>query len=127
MTGSNVWELVGNFINGGDKIGYWPKELFPHLANGATSVRYGGMVSASPQGASPPMGTGQYPSVILQDSCYFQNIQIINSNNQKVEINGRDFQGNADATWCYNLEYYGDQGPELMGETFSFGGSTCGR
>ncbi|KAJ4848029.1 hypothetical protein Tsubulata_009364, partial [Turnera subulata] len=95
------------------------EELFPHLANGATSVRYGGMVSASPQGVSPPMGSGTYPRVNY--ACYFQNIQIINSKNQKVEINGRDFQVNADASRCYNLEYYGNQGPG-MEETFSFGG-----
>ncbi|KAJ4848027.1 hypothetical protein Tsubulata_009361 [Turnera subulata] len=124
-TSTGNWWVIAYGV---DKIGYWPKELFPHLANGASSVRYGGMASASPKGESPPMGSGQLPNIFYMQTCYFKFIQIINSDNQKVEIDGKNFQVFADSKLCYNLEYYGDQGA-VMEETFSFGGpggNNCG-
>ncbi|KAI3917399.1 hypothetical protein MKW98_027318 [Papaver atlanticum] len=46
-------------------IGYWPKNIFTHLANNALIIRYGGVAGAKAQTPAPPMGNGYLPQ--LQD------------------------------------------------------------
>ncbi|KAL0709211.1 hypothetical protein Bca4012_016189 [Brassica carinata] len=59
-------------ITEGDKpdihIGYWPKELFDLMGDGANILGIGGTVQSSPSGVSPPMGNGHLPTKKDMDS-----------------------------------------------------------
>ena len=59
-------------IEEGDKpdihIGYWPKELFDLMGDGANILGIGGAVQSSSSGVSPPMGNGHLPTKKDMDS-----------------------------------------------------------
>ncbi|XP_022145287.1 uncharacterized protein LOC111014775 [Momordica charantia] len=64
-------------------IGYWPKELFGHLNDGAEQVAWGGIAKPSPNGMSPPLGNGHKPNYGKHDdACYFRTLNYINENNE---------------------------------------------
>lgn len=68
-------------------MGYWPKEIFTHLATGASLVRYGGAVYSPPIIRSPaPMGYGVMPDGSFNQACVFEHIQIVNADYQMVDI-----------------------------------------
>ncbi|KAK9275066.1 hypothetical protein L1049_022324 [Liquidambar formosana] len=111
----NWWLQLDNVIN----IGYWPRELFTHLADGATFIQYGGLTYNSPDGISPPMGTGLRPD--KNESCYFSRLKIVDAKYNLV--NTRDFKMGkyVDQVSCYDLKYWGNL-DDYVGETFNFGG-----
>lgn len=71
------WWLV---INDEIQVGYWPLELFTHMAEGADTVTYGGTASAGKNGISPPMGSGHKPDGNWTHAAYFNNVRIVNEN-----------------------------------------------
>ncbi|KAI4298165.1 hypothetical protein L6164_031757 [Bauhinia variegata] len=103
-------------------IGYWPKELFSHMANGASFVRYGGETLTSLDGVSPPMGSGELPSTLLNVADYFAVVVSVDENYATTDVNPDRLKKNCDTgTAYYDLLYLGDQGGFLK-QTFSFGG-----
>lgn len=113
----------------GEQIGYWPRELFNHLQNGASVVRYGGTTKASATGASPQMGNGNFPQEDYNKVGFFFQIKLARSDYVMSRIVFDEMRKNADAsTSCYDLDYTGDRGKEL-GDAFSYGGpggDSCG-
>ncbi|XP_024008104.1 uncharacterized protein LOC18994581 [Eutrema salsugineum] len=107
-------------------IGYWPKELFTHLNNGASLIRFGGNTFASPDGISPPMGNERFPVIDYQKSSHYLYVKVKNSNYQLVDIEDRRIRRYADSYQCYRLSYWGYQ--KSSGVSFSFGGpgGNCG-
>ncbi|EFH57644.1 hypothetical protein ARALYDRAFT_345260 [Arabidopsis lyrata subsp. lyrata] len=107
-------------------IGYWPKELFPHLNNGASLVRYGGNTYLSPDGLSPPMGNGYYPVADFKKTAHFNNVVIINSQYKRVYVEDRKIRRYADSYRCFRVTYWGYT--KSTGVAFSFGGpgGNCG-
>lgn len=105
------------------KVGYWPKEIFTHLASGASSVRYGGVTYSPPNLSTPvPMGNGFIPDRFLNEACFFSEIQIVNAENQMVDIDSSKMGKYIDDyNQCYNLQYFKNQGPKV-GHVFTFGG-----
>ncbi|KAI4367661.1 hypothetical protein MLD38_023371 [Melastoma candidum] len=51
------WLIWANDV----RLGYWPKELFPSMANGANRLFFGGLVIGESTGPSPPMGSSYFP------------------------------------------------------------------
>ncbi|KAF8095691.1 hypothetical protein N665_0326s0033 [Sinapis alba] len=85
-------------------IGYWPKELFNLLDNGANIVGAGGVVQASSSGSSPEMGNGQFPNVNHpRDSGIFTNIKVLDSNYVSHKMNYFPTQVVLDSPKCYGL------------------------
>ncbi|EOA12655.1 hypothetical protein CARUB_v10027734mg [Capsella rubella] len=84
-------------------IGYWPKELFNLLNNGANMVGVGGVVQASRSGSSPPLGTGKFPTVDLRESAIFTNIEALNSNYQRRKLDSFHIEKLLDSPNCYGL------------------------
>ncbi|XP_024006825.1 uncharacterized protein LOC18011571 [Eutrema salsugineum] len=107
----NWWltELIKNKPN--VDIGYWPKELFDSLSDGAKMVGAGGTVQASPSGSSPPMGNGQRPSRHFKDSGVFTNVEVLNSKYERRNIISGPVDALLDSEKCYGLR---------------FGGNSCG-
>ncbi|XP_023640290.1 uncharacterized protein LOC111831030 isoform X2 [Capsella rubella] len=120
--------FTGNWAlkNFDEVIGYWPKELFPHLKQGASLVRYGGNTFTSPNGISPPMGNGHFPVVDFHRSSYFLHVKVRNSNYQLVDIKDKMARRYADSYQCYRVSYWGYF--KSNGVSFSFGGpgGSCG-
>ncbi|XP_019100749.1 PREDICTED: uncharacterized protein LOC104785634 [Camelina sativa] len=107
-------------------IGYWPKELFTHLNNGASLLRFGGNTFPFPNGISPPMGNGHFPVVDIQKSSNFMFVKAKDSNYQTVEIEDEKIRRYVDAYQCYRL-YYGGYS-KSTGVVFTYGGpgGNCG-
>ncbi|KAI3986893.1 hypothetical protein MKX01_014594 [Papaver californicum] len=55
------WLSMGATADTSEPIGYWPKELFTHLANSASVVRFGGVAGAVSGRPTPPLGNGYLP------------------------------------------------------------------
>ncbi|KAJ4831304.1 hypothetical protein Tsubulata_039663 [Turnera subulata] len=102
------WWLLLNGI----KIGYWPKELFTGLGDGADSARYGGLTFANPQGISPPMGNGSPPTHNLNYTCSIINMEFANNITSTMQpVVPAFMRPNLDTSKeCYDLEYMEDQG-----------------
>ncbi|TXG54120.1 hypothetical protein EZV62_019376 [Acer yangbiense] len=115
------------FVDSSSKIGYWPKEILPHLSKAATFVQYGGWTYNSPDGLSPPMGTGRFPSKNIHESCFFAQLQTVNKFNNLVDIERDSLQKVVDNTSCYDAKHWGNRYGTLA-QTFSFGGpgGMCG-
>lgn len=107
-------------------IGYWPKELFTHLNDGASLIRFGGNTFMSPDGISPPMGNGHFPVIDFQKSSFFLHVKVRNSNYQLLDIEDRKTRRYSDSFQCYRLSYWGYA--KSNGVSFSFGGpgGDCG-
>ncbi|MCL7037505.1 hypothetical protein MKW94_029072 [Papaver nudicaule] len=112
------WWLVTNVL-----VGYWPKEIFTHLACNASNVRYGGTTGAKPQTLAAPMGNGYLPQ--LQDylkTAYMRNMKYIDDKGHLVHINPDGAQTKHDTNlYCYNLLFAGNLG-EDWGTSMAYGG-----
>ncbi|TXG65882.1 hypothetical protein EZV62_007157 [Acer yangbiense] len=121
---SGNWWLL---LDTGVRIGYWPKEILPHLSKAATFVQYGGLTYSSPNGLSPPMGNGRFPTRNIHESCFFAQLQTVNKFNDLVSIEQDSLQKVVDNTNCYDAKHWGNRYGTLA-QTFSFGGpgGICG-
>ncbi|KAF3577210.1 hypothetical protein DY000_02034494 [Brassica cretica] len=107
-----------------EMIGYWPGELFTHLKNGASRVRFGGNTYISPDGISPPMGNGHFPLKDYQRSSSFLHVKLTNHRYQTIEA--KTILRNADSR-CFRL--MDRRYTKENGKSFSYGGaggSRCG-
>lgn len=101
-------------------IGYWPAELFTHLADHATMVEWGGeIVNTRPNGehTSTQMGSGRFADAGFGQSSYFRNLEIVDSDNSLSSVESISIL--AENTNCYNIKssYNSDWGTH-----FYFGG-----
>ncbi|MBA0618782.1 hypothetical protein Godav_028074 [Gossypium davidsonii] len=104
-----IWKdpKLGNWWMGlGDNtlIGYWPAELFTHLADRATMVEWGGEVvnsRANGQHTSTQMGSGHFPEDGFGKSSYFRNLEVVDVDNSLSSVRG--ISTLAENTNCYNI------------------------
>ncbi|MCL7026030.1 hypothetical protein MKW94_010983 [Papaver nudicaule] len=112
------WWLVGN----GEAIGYWPRELFPAFAPGATSVFWGGRVMSGIDRLSPPMGSGKpLNDYVLDDAGFMLSIRYIDMNNNQ-NILPEATEPTIDCLEYYNVTYIPEHGNVYFGGT---GGLNC--
>ncbi|KAG7610365.1 Neprosin [Arabidopsis suecica] len=116
----NWWitKLIPNAPN--IDVGYWPKELFNLIGNGANMVGVGGAVQASHQGPSPPMGNGKFPIGDPKESAMFTNIEVLNSNYEKRRIDSFPMEKLLDSPKCYGIN---TDKIKLLGFAFNYGGA----
>ncbi|KAI3986882.1 hypothetical protein MKX01_014583 [Papaver californicum] len=104
-------------------IGYWPKELFKHLASNASIIRYGGIAGAKSKTPFPSMGNGYL--LELQDwlkTGFIANMKYVDEKGQLVDINSIGVQIKHDTSLdCYNILFAGNLGYEWE-MTMAFGG-----
>ncbi|KAJ4888571.1 hypothetical protein Rs2_28319 [Raphanus sativus] len=128
-TTGNWWitQLMKDAPN--EDIGYWPKELFNLLDNGANMAGAGGVVQASPSGLSPPMGNGILPNGGPQDSGVFTNIEVLNSNYVQRKMDSFPMEVLVDSVKCYGLRIGSQKKFPHLGFFFNYGGlggNECG-
>ncbi|XP_025013627.2 uncharacterized protein LOC8258664 [Ricinus communis] len=105
-----IWKdpKLGNWWMGfGDNtlVGYWPAELFTHLADHATMVEWGGeVVNSRANGAhtSTQMGSGHFAEDGFGKASYFRNLEIVDSDNSLTSA--QDISILAENTNCYNIK-----------------------
>ncbi|GAV69762.1 DUF239 domain-containing protein/DUF4409 domain-containing protein [Cephalotus follicularis] len=105
-----IWKdpKLGNWWMGfGDNtlVGYWPSELFTHLADHATMVEWGGEVvnsRANGEHTSTQMGSGQFSEDGFGRASYFRNLEIVDSDNSLSSVQG--ISTLAENTNCYNIK-----------------------
>ena len=117
-------ETIGNWwliVKENVEVGYWPKEIFSHLQKGATNLHYGGWVFISPDGNSPPMGSGHFPNDDSSKSCYFRDMKFDDITFQESELLDNRVQTYHD-TKCYNVLYWNHQLGDTWGKAITFGG-----
>nr|KYP69286.1 hypothetical protein KK1_008475 [Cajanus cajan] len=114
----NWWLTLKGNIN----IGYWPKDIVPHLGNGASVIRFGGETGSMASVSNPPMGTGYLPEAKYRYACYFARLKILDSQFKEQEVKPDDMKiyRNADPK-CYDLLYPGYSG-EQHRQAFLYGG-----
>ncbi|CAD5332052.1 unnamed protein product [Arabidopsis thaliana] len=105
-----IWKdpKMGNWWMGlGDStlVGYWPAELFTHLADHATTVEWGGEVvntRASGRHTTTQMGSGHFPDEGFGKASYFRNLEVVDSDNSLVPVH--DVKILAENTECYDIK-----------------------
>ncbi|PIA40119.1 hypothetical protein AQUCO_02500084v1 [Aquilegia coerulea] len=120
-----IWKdpKIGNWWMGfgeGTLIGYWPAELFTHLADHANMVEWGGEVvnsRANGEHTSTQMGSGHFAEDGFGRSSYFRNLEIVDADNSLSSV--KDIATLAENTNCYDIKSsYSNE----WGTYFYFGG-----
>ncbi|KAJ0054617.1 hypothetical protein Pint_03429 [Pistacia integerrima] len=121
----NWWFVI---TNNNTFVGYWPKELFNHLSDGAETVAWGGIAIAGNNGISPPMGSGYTPDGNFRIGCYFRNIHFVNDQNKYQNPRIDATEEFVDKSGCYVLLNQRNCGHDQMYYCFTFGGpgGKCG-
>ncbi|KAK8542950.1 hypothetical protein V6N13_136500 [Hibiscus sabdariffa] len=86
-------------------VGYWPAELFTHLADRATLVEWGGeVVNSWPEGkhTSTEMDSGHFPEEGFGKTSFFRNLKIVDADNSLSSV--YDILIMIDNTNCYNIK-----------------------
>ncbi|KAL5566834.1 hypothetical protein UlMin_029998 [Ulmus minor] len=120
-----IWKdpKLGNWWMGfGDNtlVGYWPAELFTHLADHATMVEWGGeVVNTRPNGdhTATQMGSGHFAEDGFGKASYFRNLEIVDSDNSLSSV--REISTLAENTNCYNIKSFYNN---AWGTYFYYGG-----
>ena len=114
---------VGNWwMSFGDKtlVGYWPAELFTHLADHATMVEWGGEVvnsRSNGQHTFTQMGSGHFAEDGFGKASYFRNLQIVDMDNSLSSV--QSISTLAENTNCYDIKsFYSKE----WGTYFYYGG-----
>ncbi|TXG53659.1 hypothetical protein EZV62_018915 [Acer yangbiense] len=108
-------------------VGYWPKELVPHLLNGAGYVGWGGLAKEGKDGTSPPMGSGHKPDGNFNIATYFKHIRCYTVDLSEIQLSYGSSKEIVDDTGCYGLQNDSRQSPDVR-DHFLFGGpgGKCG-
>ncbi|TKY56070.1 hypothetical protein E2542_SST20504 [Spatholobus suberectus] len=107
-------------------IGYFPAALFSNMAS-ADRVGWGGRTRTPPNTLSPPMGSGHFPDNNFVHACYFEFVSFKNASRQNCGPEKYQTQVFTDKSYCFGVEYYGNQGVKV-GYSLQFGGpgGNCG-
>lgn len=102
-------------------VGYWPKELFTDLSNGAYLTSWGGQTYPGANGQFPPMGNGKFPDKYV-DTCYFDGVNYF-VGEKNYDILTSQVHVNIKGSDCYRLDFTeDDEGLVTRPFRFTFGG-----
>ncbi|OAY74194.1 hypothetical protein ACMD2_26405 [Ananas comosus] len=120
---SGNWSVYREDVDNPQLIGYWPKSLFTALAEKATIVSWGGVVSYPQDGIGPPMGSGHYSSELQGKAAFVKNIEIFDSNGGSIDL-ANIAKPDVNRGDCYNVTALVDSRKYGLqdGYLFYFGG-----
>ncbi|MCL7035474.1 hypothetical protein MKW94_015110 [Papaver nudicaule] len=117
---SGNWWLILDDLN--ENIGYWPKELFSHLRNNASVIRYGGVAGGGLKNQTPQMGNGHFANLDSTKCCNMRDMHVYNNKGQPLKFLASRVKLKQDTTTkCYNQIFWGFD-PDHGGLMVSFGG-----
>lgn len=106
---SGNWWLVVFTSRENFPIGYRPKELFDHLADGCDTIAFGGVGCAgSDKRFLPPVGSGKFPYGDYHDACYFADLHYVDSKDQRAFPPKKSKSTYIHLDLCYGFKYFGD-------------------
>lgn len=108
----NWWLFYGD-----EGVGYWPKELFGTLANGAARAGWGGEISNLATAPAPGMGSGHFPEEGPKKACVIYGLTLYGS----VIPKENEFTTTLSKPNCYRAIYAGIAAGEF-GRYMYFGG-----
>ncbi|CAI8615621.1 unnamed protein product [Vicia faba] len=120
-----IWKdpTIGNWwmrFSDNTLVGYWPAELFTHLADRATMVEWGGEVvnsRANGQHTSTQMGSGHFADDGFGKASYFRNLEVVDTDNSLTSAS--NILTLAENKNCYNIKsFYNNK----WGTHFYYGG-----
>ena len=116
-------DVTGNwwFQVMGENVGYYPKELFTTLANGAMRSGWGGEIYSSVIEASPAMGSGHFPEEGFRKACFIRQMKLLDPSYSAIYPGNSTLWEYVSKPQCYNVAYAGDYGGD-SGHTMYFGG-----
>nr|CAD1830847.1 unnamed protein product [Ananas comosus var. bracteatus] len=88
-------------------VGYWPNEIFTHLASYATSVQWGGEIvnnDVNGQHTTTQMGSGHFAEEGYRKASYFRNVEVVNS--ADALIPPQSAGTNAGNPNCYDIQTF---------------------
>ncbi|XP_042492563.1 uncharacterized protein LOC122072086 [Macadamia integrifolia] len=80
-------------------IGYWPKQLFNHLADKAEDIQWGGETYGPLP--FPEMGSGHFPEEGAGKACFINNIRVYNNPGTKRDLDPSETHTKTTAPDCY--------------------------
>ncbi|KAK9716593.1 hypothetical protein RND81_06G244300 [Saponaria officinalis] len=112
----NWWVYFGE-----ETVGYYPKELFTTLKNGADGVGWGGEIASPSTEPLPGMGSGQFPESGPTKACYISQMQLFDTSGALISPDPKSFINYVTKADCYRATYAGDKGGRI-GNKMYFGG-----
>ncbi|RZC61826.1 hypothetical protein C5167_023565 [Papaver somniferum] len=101
-TGDWWFTIYGGKMNA--DIGYWPREVVPHLGAGADLMVWGGLVYNHPHETSPPMGNGHFPDGNPKTVAVMYDMHYLDGNYASaVPVIWSDFGRRQDNDNCYTI------------------------
>uniref|UniRef100_A0A803LQG6 Neprosin PEP catalytic domain-containing protein n=1 Tax=Chenopodium quinoa TaxID=63459 RepID=A0A803LQG6_CHEQI len=100
---------------GTEGVGYFPKELFSTLTEGATRVGWGGEVNSPTTAVTPAMGSGHFPEEGYAKACLISKMRVIGP---QFFLNGTDLKQIMTKPNCYRAKYGGDVGGDYENHMF---------
>ncbi|KAI3831493.1 hypothetical protein MKX03_016599 [Papaver bracteatum] len=99
------WLSIGMEAEMREPIGYWPKEIFTHLTDSASTVQYGGFASARSKPSTPPMGNGFLPQLSdFSRTAFMFKMKYVNETGHTVNLDRQSMQIHRSGTHeCYDI------------------------
>jgi hypothetical protein len=82
------WWVYYGFNNIPTGVGYFPKSLFSYLAQKATRVGFGAIVTSTKAVPTPPMGDGAFPNGGMGRAASFTDLRLIDQEGNSSPIMG---------------------------------------
>ena len=105
--------------NDARELGFWPKNIYTALGDGANYVEWGGEVYGPPDFPSPPMGSGSSILETTRYDAYFRLIKTINETDYAVNAVGTKAFSDVNQ---YQVKDEGDTGEAYFQHLVLFGG-----
>ncbi|KAB2635616.1 hypothetical protein D8674_026150 [Pyrus ussuriensis x Pyrus communis] len=106
-------------------VGYWPKEIFTNLRNGADEVGWG-ETAMSGNTLSPPVGSGRYPDENISHAAYFRSLHYMRAWLKELTPTPTDpVREYIGPSGCYGIQNDKDTGSAYWGCRFTYGGPGC--
>ncbi|KMT12088.1 hypothetical protein BVRB_5g100430 [Beta vulgaris subsp. vulgaris] len=100
-------------LNGEDSVGYWPKELFTTLTNGAIRAGWGGEIQSPVTETAPGMGSGHFAKEGYARACLMKDLKLYAPMSFPAE---KDLKLYLSKPNCYGVLYEDAPGPGEGGE-----------
>ncbi|GMH16004.1 hypothetical protein Nepgr_017845 [Nepenthes gracilis] len=119
--GTKAWWLYVN----GQKIGYWPEDIFTALQKGSDAVHWGGEIydttGTGGLHSLTQMGSGHHAKEGYRKASYVNGLYYYDSSGVAVNLKLKDLTATAGAPACYSYKYQAS-GNDLY---FFYGGPGC--
>ena len=103
-------------------MGYYPKQIFTTLGDGATYVGWGGEVYSPDTEPTPAMGSGHFPDEGIGHAAYIRQLYALDKYYAPIYIHEEQLQEHMSQPQCYKSKYGGFSSQNDTGYYMLYGG-----